>query len=72
MLSVADSMQSHHLGNITSSDGSLDAVTPEAGSYANSQEASQYSTVTLTLTVMLALTPILSPDAVTPEGSSCP
>ncbi len=56
MLSVADSMQSHHLGNITSSDGSLDAAMAEGGSCSNSQEASQYPTVTLTLPITLALT----------------
>lgn len=42
MLSVAESMQSHHLGDITSSEGSRDAVTPEGGSYANSQEVSRH------------------------------
>ena len=53
VLSVAESVNSHHLGNITSSDGSPpDAVTPEeGGSYADSQEEASRCAAALTLTV---------------------
>ena len=37
MLSVADSVQSYHLGNVTSSEGSADTATPDDGHYADPQ-----------------------------------